>query len=103
VLPDDSVVGGGEQRISGSNYQFVAMRLNVTTLGPDPCQACGQLNEDCKITATDALLALQMAVNAIAGDIRADVNGDGKVTASDALTILLQAVGAAAPSELCRM
>ena len=57
----------------------------------------GDLNDDGKVTAVDALIVLQMVVgkNKLDDDKKtlADVNKSGEVTASDALLILQLAVG----------
>ena len=57
----------------------------------------GDLNGDGKINATDALLALQLAVGKSGLDVEkqqlADVDNSGSVTATDALLILQMAVG----------
>jgi hypothetical protein len=52
----------------------------------------GDCTGDGKITAADALCALEMAVGKIPEDLVMDVNGDGKVTSLDAREILQQAV-----------
>jgi hypothetical protein len=57
----------------------------------------GDLNMDGQITATDAMLALKLALlpNCIDAIIKvADVNGDNMVTASDAMRILQYVTGA---------
>jgi len=53
----------------------------------------GDCNGDDKITAADALCALQMAVGKRAEDMVMDVNGDGKVSSLDAMKILRVAAG----------
>jgi hypothetical protein len=53
----------------------------------------GDYTGDGKITAADALGALEMAVGKIPEDLVMDVNGDGKVTSLDAREILQTAVG----------
>jgi hypothetical protein len=57
----------------------------------------GDVDDDNVINATDALLALQVAVGkkqiTLPQQIAADVNGDGKLDAVDALLILQYAVG----------
>lgn len=56
-------------------------------------QSRGDCNGDGKITAVDALCALQMAVGKRAEDLVMDVNGDGKVSSIDARKILRIAAG----------
>ena len=48
----------------------------------------GDANHDGKLSTTDAVLALRMAVSGIDTDPVADMNGDGLVTSLDALMIL---------------
>lgn len=102
TLDDGRVVGAGEQNISGADYASVAMRLDATDLSEAACTACGELNGDCRITTTDALSALRMAVGQTLPNLRADMDGNGSVTASDALAILRLAVGTGAPSVKCQ-
>jgi hypothetical protein len=52
----------------------------------------GDLDNDSQITATDAVIALQMAARGKHNN-RADMDGDGKVTSLDALMILQAAAG----------
>jgi hypothetical protein len=54
---------------------------------------CGELNNDCLVTATDALIALRMGVGQLPHVPVADLNHSGSVTASDALEVLKIAVG----------
>ena len=58
----------------------------------------GDLNQDCRITASDALKTLRLSVGSESSDeymeLVGDVSGDGKITASDALMILRYSVGA---------
>jgi hypothetical protein len=49
----------------------------------------GDCTGDGKITASDALCALQMAVGKRAEDLVMDVTDDGKVTSLDAMEILI--------------
>jgi hypothetical protein len=62
-------------------------------LGSD--QLKGDFDGDGKLTALDALAALQMAVGKRAEDLVMDVTADGKVTSADARKILQMAVSAA--------
>jgi hypothetical protein len=52
----------------------------------------GDFDGDDKLTALDALVALQMAVGKRAVDLVMDVTGDGKVTSLDAREILVAAI-----------
>lgn len=102
TLDDGRVVGAGEQNISGADYQFVAMRFDAGDLPEPDCEACGEVNGDCRITTADALAALRMAVGQIAADAQADMDGSGTVSAGDALLILKLAVGSGAPTDACK-
>lgn len=63
----------------------------TTTLAP---LDCGDPSGDGKITATDALFTLTVAVGTKACSLKVcDVNDDGKVAATDALVILNASVG----------
>lgn len=63
-----------------------------------PLMLYGDINQDYRITAADALKSLRIPVGSeTAGEYEAfvgDVNGDEKITASDALIILRYSVGA---------
>jgi len=54
---------------------------------------CGELNGDCEIKSTDALIALRMGVGQLESVAEADLNHSGNVTAGDALEVLRLAVG----------
>jgi hypothetical protein len=54
---------------------------------------CAELNADCEVSATDALIALRMAVGLVEEVGEADLNHSGDVTAGDALEVLRLAVG----------
>lgn len=55
---------------------------------------CGDADVDGKVTATDALLALQASVGVVeCAECRCDVNAEGTVSATDVLAILRAAVG----------
>ena len=59
---------------------------------PASAEIVGDANSDGRITTTDSLLALRMAVGIMPPDIeRADVNRDGAVNSLDALMILTMA------------
>jgi hypothetical protein len=61
---------------------------------------CGDPSDDNKVTASDALLALQTSVGTkFCENCICDVNNDGSTTASDALRVLRIAVGSPAPLE----
>lgn len=93
--------------LSDGNY-YVYLSSNaatgVTTLeqvatitATGPAYKLGYIDDDDKITASDALCALQMSVGkGTWTDVQrsaANVDGDDKITASDALKILQAAVG----------
>lgn len=78
----------------------------TTTTTMPQCPVCGDVNDDCHITASDALAVLKGAVDL--GDcplFRCDANGDLKLSANDALRVLRAAVGQAfdpkCPPEPC--
>jgi hypothetical protein len=54
---------------------------------------CGELNGDCEVSSSDALIALRMGVGQIEEVGTADLNHSGTVTAGDALEVLRLAVG----------
>ena len=54
----------------------------------DPPLPEGDLNRDWEVTASDALIALQMAVGAVPATDEADMDSDGRVSSLDALMIL---------------
>lgn len=54
---------------------------------------CGELNGDCEVTSSDALIALRMGVGQRVPVAEADLNHSGTVTAGDALEVLRLAVG----------
>ncbi len=56
-------------------------------------EICGDLNNDGKVTAADALIALEIAAGSRPCDAAADVDGDGQVTSLDALMILQATAG----------
>jgi len=62
---------------------------------------CGEITGDCRITASDALAVLRIAVGTIASVAEADLDGSGSVTASDALQTLRIAVGTQANVTTC--
>jgi hypothetical protein len=65
-----------------------------TTTTTLPCPVCGDFNEDCSITASDALAVLQAAVGIHPCALSVcDFSGDGQITALDALAVLRAAVG----------
>ncbi|MFC1967857.1 cohesin domain-containing protein [Chloroflexota bacterium] len=64
-----------------------------TVLGVGDKEALGDCNGDGKLTALDALCALQMAVGKKTKDLVMDVNADEQVTSLDARVILRAALG----------
>lgn len=53
----------------------------------------GDLNSDGDVTATDAVIVLQIAAGAVHAVLVGDMNGDSKVTSLDALMIVQVAAG----------
>ena len=70
----------------------VMMILTVLPVSMASAVILGNLNDDPKITAADARIALRASVNletlTAEQEIAADVNFDGKITAADARLIL---------------
>jgi hypothetical protein len=54
---------------------------------------CGELNGDCEVSSSDALVALRIGVGLVDPVAEADLNHSGTVTAGDALDVLRLAVG----------
>jgi hypothetical protein len=81
--------------------QALARLDRLTCSGFENVLFCGELNGDCLVTATDALLTLNIAVGLIAPQSEADMDASGTVTVQDALRILRQGVGLDAPTTAC--
>jgi hypothetical protein len=64
---------------------------------------CGEVTRDCRITASDALRVLRIAVGSESQRAEADLDGNGSVSASDALLTLRIAVGVAAQTSACNV
>lgn len=85
------------------------LRLFGDSLAPEalgegaPMFICGELTGDCRITTTDALLALRMAVALVPEEGAADVDASSDVKASDSLEILRVAVGSRVQSNACNL
>jgi len=62
---------------------------------------CGELTGDCRISTTDALAALRMAVGLRAVDGAADIDYSGEIVTNDALRILRLAVLLDAQTNAC--
>ena len=68
---------------------YCALITLVAFSAPVSADIVGDANNDGRITAADAMLALQMSVGSVAPDLEsADVSGDGRVSSLDALMIL---------------
>ena len=66
----------------------------TTTTTTEECPVCGDVNEDCEITSSDALAVLRAAVGIDQCELSVcDFSGDGNITALDALATLRAAVG----------
>jgi len=86
----------------GLGFGEAILKLNrLTCAGFEAKLFCGEINGDCRITATDALGILRMAVGLIASVAEADIDGSGGVSATDALQALVIAVGINPPTEAC--
>jgi hypothetical protein len=64
---------------------------------------CGEVTGDCRITATDALSVLNIAVGAQNARPEADLDGNGSTTATDALITLNIAVGLLGQTSDCNI
>lgn len=73
----------------------------VACPGYENMMFCGELNGDCKVTSTDALVALRIGVGQLPTRPEADVDTSGAVTSSDALRILRMGVGNLPASNSC--
>ncbi len=76
---------------------------HLTCSGFETKLFCGELTGDCAITATDALIILQIAVGTLADAAEADVDGSGATVATDAFRALLIAVGAEPQTDACNL
>lgn len=98
---NDGLIGQGDFTaldilVNGPPDTTTTTTSTTTTL--DSGETCGDANNDGKVTASDALSALKVAVGSgTCPLIRCDVNDDGKVTSADALRILRFAVGVDSP------
>ncbi|MBO7404159.1 MAG: N-acetylmuramoyl-L-alanine amidase [Clostridia bacterium] len=107
-LSDDAVAdqviagrwGSGEERkrkLVFAGYEYDSVQSIVTKKMKALTRVMGDLDDDGKVTAADARLALRAAVDLELLDeeqiARADVDKDGKITAADARMILRMAVG----------
>jgi hypothetical protein len=85
------------------------LRLFGDSLAPEalgkgaPMFICGELTGDCRISTTDALRSLRMAVALIPEEGAADVDASSDVKASDSLEILRIAVGSRIQSNACNL
>ena len=108
---DDLGIGaGGPAGVGGAALPFLTVRLagvattttssSTTSTTLTAGHACGDANEDAKVTAADALWILRAAVAGGACALAAcDADGNGKVSAGDALRVLRVAVGAGSTLE----
>ncbi len=84
-----------------SARQLVAKLHRLSCPGSDAMLPCGALNGDCIVSATDALIALHIAVGRLPFDPASDNDGNGTTTATDALAILRVGVGKDPASMAC--
>lgn len=93
---------------AAGNRTGIASSVSTTTPIPSPtstpsCPSDGDVNEDGKLTAKDALLAFEYVLGKTSltscQQSHADVNGNGKVTAADALCIFKAVLNGLSPSE----
>ncbi len=81
--------------------QLRARLHRLSCPGSEVMLPCGALNGDCVVSATDALIALGIAVGKFPFDPASDNDGNGTTTATDALSILRVGVGKDEPSTAC--
>jgi len=92
----------GLQDWGGIDMDTALARLDrLTCEGFEEQLFCGEMNGDCSLSASDALIALKMAVALLPTADEADMDASGTVSAVDALTILRIAVGISAPTDSC--
>jgi len=93
---------------TAGNRTSIASSASTTTPTPTPspsqtCPSDGDVNEDGKLTAGDALLAFKYVLSKTTltscQQSHADANGNGKVTAADALCIFKAVLNGSSPSE----
>ena len=104
-----SVVGSGCGEMTSASYA-IQSTVGQTAIGPlgdaypieagywhhdagGESEVCGDVNGDGVVTATDAVIALEIAAGSRPFDAAADVDGGGVVTSLDALIILQMAAG----------
>ncbi len=99
---DFPMTAGGAQESSAGNKEAFVARMTLagatttstTTTTTLASSVCGDANDDGRITATDALIALQTAVGLVScPPTRCDADDSGVISPSDALRILRTAVG----------
>lgn len=93
---------------AGNRTSMTSIVSTTTTPSPSPtstpsCSNDGDVNEDGKLTAKDALLAFECVLGkatcTTCQQSHADVNGNGKVTAADALCIFKAVLNGSSPTE----
>lgn len=100
TVSDDGVIhalANGYTIITASVDGGVASDTMILLVGTDSMTyTLGDINMDGKITSTDALLALKLALSGNCNDVYkniADVNGDGNVSTADSMLILQYVTG----------
>lgn len=94
-------------RLQLSDWVGISMTAALARLDRLTCSGfedelfCGDLSGDCAVTATDALLALNMSVGLVGPRPEGDMDANGSVTGQDALRILRQGVGIDPPTTAC--
>jgi hypothetical protein len=96
-----------EDRFYGVSYASGISKIRISNVGGgievdhvqlDRCVVCGDTTFDLRLTATDALNALRVAVgNGTCRLCVCDANGSGATTTGDALAILRKSVGLTQP------
>jgi hypothetical protein len=94
----DIVVVWQTPREDGNGFAVVGRRFALT----GGCALCGDADANGRVTATDALVALQTGIGlATCALDRCDIDGSATITATDALRILTAAVEDGPPSLAC--
>ncbi len=85
-----------DHELADYNADSFVPSTTTTTLEED---GCGDLNEDGRLTASDALAVLRAGVGAVScEDWQCDFDGSGAVSAADALAVLRAALGEGLPA-----
>jgi len=82
-----------------SNATTTSTTSTTSTTTDEPGAACGDMDDDGMVTASDALAVLRAGVGIARCDLsQCDYDGSGTISASDALEVLRAAIGAGQPA-----